>query len=275
MTKGDMYKAVILARGLGTRMRKEDQAAKLTGAQEQMAQMGVKAMIPVDGHRPFMDYTLSALADAGYTEVALIIGPEHALVRDYYGKLPTKRIKITFGVQEKPLGTGDAVAAAETFAAGEPFLVINSDNYYPVDSMAALRPITTSGLSVYERDAMMAGSNIPADRVAKFAVVKVTSDGFLERIIEKPDPATLDAMPRPLCLSMNCWRFAPSIFKACKAIKPSPRGELEITDAVQYSIDQLGEQFRVLAFRAPVLDLSCRGDIEAVAQKAKALKVNL
>src|SRR5450759_2370739 len=100
----DMHKAVTLARGLGTRMRKEDQAAKLTGAQEQMAQIGVKAMIPVDGQRPFMDYTLSALADAGYKEVALIIGPEHDLVRQYYGKLTTKRIKISFGVQEKPLG---------------------------------------------------------------------------------------------------------------------------------------------------------------------------
>jgi dTDP-glucose pyrophosphorylase len=271
----DMTKAVILARGLGTRMRKEDQAAKLTGAQAQMAQIGVKAMIPVEGGRPFLDYMLSALADAGYTQVALIIGPEHDLVREYYGKLPTKRIKISFGVQEKPLGTGDAVAAAQAFAKDDPFLVINSDNYYPIESMAALRTITTSGLAGYERDAMMAGSNIPADRIAKFAVIQIGSDGQMVKIVEKPSPEVLAAMPEPIYVSMNCWRFGPAIFKACRAIKPSSRGEYEIPDAVQYSIDHLGDRYQVVAVHAPVLDMSSRGDVEGVAAKLKGTEIHL
>jgi len=83
--------------------------------------------------------------------------------------------------------------------------------------------------------------------------------------VEKPDDATLAAMPRPIWLSMNCWRFGPSIFAACRAIRPSPRGEFEIPDAVQYALGALGETFHALKIRAPVLDLTSRGDIAPVA----------
>ena len=72
--------AVILARGLGTRMRREDAAAALGEDQAKVADTGVKAMIPIG--RPFLDYVLSGLADAGLSEVCLVIGPEHGAVRD-------------------------------------------------------------------------------------------------------------------------------------------------------------------------------------------------
>ena len=71
--------AVILARGLGTRMRREDGAAALGDDQARVAATGVKAMIPIG--RPFLDYILSGLADAGLRDVCLVIGPEHAAVR--------------------------------------------------------------------------------------------------------------------------------------------------------------------------------------------------
>ena len=74
-------KAVVLARGLGKRMRRED-GTTLDRAQSSVAETGVKAMIPIG--RPFLDYVLSALADAGYEEACLVIGPEHGAVRDYY-----------------------------------------------------------------------------------------------------------------------------------------------------------------------------------------------
>jgi glucose-1-phosphate thymidylyltransferase len=65
---------------------------------------------------------------------------------------------------------------------------------------------------------------------------------------------------------MNCWRFSPRIFEACRAIQPSVRGELELPDAVQYSIDRLGESYRVLLSDAGVLDLSTRADVARVQQ---------
>jgi glucose-1-phosphate thymidylyltransferase len=68
---------------------------------------------------------------------------------------------------------------------------------------------------------------------------------------------------------MNCWMFSPVIFRACLKVQPSARGELELTDAVQYAIDGLKEQFTVRMYRSPVLDLSSRSDIAAVAAKLR------
>jgi glucose-1-phosphate thymidylyltransferase len=266
-------KAVILARGLGTRMRKADADASLTAEEAAVAATGVKAMIPIG--RPFLDYVLSSLADAGYRRVCLVIGPEHTQVREYYSRLATRLIHVDFAVQEHPLGTADAVAAAEVFADDGNVLVINSDNYYPTEAVKALRTIGGSGLAAFQADGLLAGGNIPAERIAKFALVQADAKGHLVRIIEKPDKATLEAMPKPLCLSMNCWMFGPAIFRACRAINPSPRGELEITDAVQYAIDHLGESFRVLRFNLPVLDLSSRGDVAAIKDKLAGVEVRL
>jgi glucose-1-phosphate thymidylyltransferase len=268
-------KAVILARGLGTRMRKADEGATLDDATAKIAATGVKAMIPTLG-RPFLDFVLSKLADAGYTKACLVIGPEHDAVREYYGKtIKSARIAIDFVVQEKPLGTADAVRPAEDFSAGDPFLLINSDNFYPDAALAALRLGPAPGIAVFERDAMLRGSNIAADRISKFSVVRVRPNGTMQQIIEKPDPATLAAMGDAVFVSMNCWCFTPNIFKAAAAIPPSPRGEYEITDAAQYCIDRLGEEFRVHTIAAPVLDLSSRGDIAAVNEKLRGVQVRL
>src|SRR5437879_406656 len=107
MPSSPATKAVILARGLGTRMRRSDPTAVLDARQAAVAETGVKGMIPVG--RPFLDYSLSALADAGYREVCLVIGPEHDAVRAYYtavgGEGRTKRLRITFAVQPQPTGT--------------------------------------------------------------------------------------------------------------------------------------------------------------------------
>lgn len=272
MANADMEKAVILARGLGTRMRKQDDGAVLGAEQAAMAETGVKALMPID--RPFLDYVLHALAEAGYKRVCLVIGPEHDVMREYYGRqLRPKRLTIEFAVQEKPLGTANAVAAGEEFAAGDPFLVINSDNYYPIEAMAGLRKLGGSGLAVFEREAMIAQSNIAADRITKFAVVQTNERGQMERIVEKPSEEVLRSLPEPICVSMNCWRFSAKIFEACRAIPLSARGEYEIPDAVEYTMKKLGETYQVLSYRAGVLDMSCRADIPAVAAKLAGSKV--
>jgi glucose-1-phosphate thymidylyltransferase len=268
-----MDKIVLLARGLGTRMRRNDAAASLDGGQAAMADAGIKAMIPIG--RPFLDYVLSAAADAGYRRACLVIGQEQEAIRRYYSELPVRRLEIAFANQEEPRGTADAVAAAEAFADGDPFTVINSDTYYPIEALRRLREQSGSAVALFERDAMLAGGNVPEDRIKRFAVAKIDPQGNLERIVEKPDEAALAALPRPLWLSMNCWRFGPSIFQAVRSIRPSPRGEFELPDAVQHAISVLGETFAAVRVYAPVLDMTNRGDVASVAAILSGTKVEL
>ncbi|MGQ9913083.1 MAG: nucleotidyltransferase family protein [Thermogutta sp.] len=267
-------KALILARGLGTRMRKDDGSVTLSEAEARAAATGVKAMIPID--RPFLDYVLSALADAGYRQICLVVAPDHEALRRYYEEeSPPQRLSIRFAVQESPRGTADAVAAGETFANGDDVLVVNSDNYYPLDALRELRQRSGSAVALFEQDAMLQESNIAPERIEAFAVGLVDEAGNLVRILEKPDEKTLGELPRPLWLSMNCWRFSPAIFEACRKIQPSPRGEYEITDAVQYCIDRLGVPFQAVRVCRPVLDMTSRADIPAIKERLKGVQVRL
>jgi len=72
-------------------------------------------------------------------------------------------------------------------------------------------------------------------------------------------------------VSMNCWRFGPSIFTACRGITPSPRGELELPNAVRHSVRVLGERYRAIPVDAGVLDLSRREDIAEVERRLSGI----
>ena len=265
-------KVVILAAGMGTRLRRDDGSVELTSEQAAVADAGIKALIPID--RPFLDYVLNEVADAGPRQVCLVIGPGHDAVRDYYGGLVCERLRIEFAVQNEPKGTADALAAAADFVGPDTFLAINSDNHYPSRVLRTLGELDGNGVAGVERRGLCTG-NIPPGRLAKFAVILADAAGDLERIIEKPDPELLDRMPDPVLINMNCWRFGPSIIEACRSINPSPRGEFELPDAVMYSIDHLGDRYRVVPADAPVLDLSGRNDIEAVADRLVGVEVHL
>ena len=94
--------AVILARGLGTRMRRDagQGDASLSPEQRAAAASGSKGMMPL-GARPFLDYVLSALADAGITDVVLVIGPEHDQLREYFKVTsPPERVRVHFAIQQ-------------------------------------------------------------------------------------------------------------------------------------------------------------------------------
>ena len=220
-----LTKVVVLARGLGTRMRRHVDAAPLTREQSAAASAGAKAMMPVAGSgRPFLDYALSAIADAGWTNVCLVVAPDHGHVRDYYTRIaPPRRLSMTFAVQPEPRGTADALLAAEPWAGADHFLVVNGDNCYPVSALRALRTLAGAGTSLFVRDRLVARSNIPAERVRAFALCRVSRDGMLAGIVEKP--ATLGE--KDDLVSMNCWVMPPAIFDACRHTPPSPRGELE------------------------------------------------
>ena len=266
-------RAVILARGLGKRMRQSDAGARLDPAQAEAAEQGVKAMIPIG--RPFLDYVLSALADAGCAEACLVIGPEHGSVRDYYTvERPPRRIAVSFAIQEEPLGTADAVLAAEEFAARRDFLMINSDNYYPVGALRDLCELGEPGTTLFEREGLLRSSNIEPERVRAYSVCTVGPDGYLTGIVEKPDPETLAAAgPNPL-VSMNCWRFSEAIFGACRDTPLSPRGEKELPRAVTEGVSSGRLRLRVLRRSDGVLDLSRRADVASVAEGLRGIRVD-
>lgn len=274
-TTGDLEpptKAVILARGLGTRMRRADDDADLDARQAGVASTGVKAMIDVG--RPFLDYVISALADVGITDVCLVIGPEHDVLRDYAARTSGGRVHVTTAVQAEPRGTADAVAAARDFAGADRIVVLNSDNHYPAAALAHLVRAPGSALLGFDREALVARSNIPADRVRAFALVTQDEHGHLAGLVEKPSDEQLAAYGDDAPVSMNAWLFAPAIFAACADVQPSPRGELEIIDAVMLARSR-GEDFTVVPVAEGVLDMSSRGDIASVQSALADVEVSL
>jgi dTDP-glucose pyrophosphorylase len=256
-------RAVILARGLGTRMKAVETGVVLTEDQRRAADAGMKAMMPIGG-RPFVDYLFSAIADAGLGEAAIVVAPDHDLLRRHYTvDAPPARLRLEFIVQAQPIGTADAVLAAEAWTRREPFLVMNGDNLYPT---AVIRDLATSdvpALPGFERADLVRTSNIEEARVNAFALVDTDGDGYLTRIVEKPRPG--DARPDAL-VSMNIWRFDRRIFDACRQVPKSPRGEYELPLAVGVAARN-GVRFKVLPAQGPVLDLSQRADAAEVARR--------
>jgi glucose-1-phosphate thymidylyltransferase len=270
---GAVSKCVILARGLGTRMREDDGKVHLDEAQSVSANSGLKAMVPVG--RPFLDYVLSALADAGFRQVCLVIGPEHSTIRDYYtGANKPTRIQVSFAEQLEARGTADAVLAAEEFAGAHEFAVINSDNYYPADALRDLQDLAQPGVLLFDSSALVRQSNIPTERIQSFAFCLVDQEGFLVEVVEKPDVSTAAQFPGEKLISMNCWRFGPSIFPVCRQVPLSPRGEFELPSAVRLAIRR-GMRFKVVISRSGVLDLSRRSDITIVTDRLRNVQVQL
>jgi glucose-1-phosphate thymidylyltransferase len=253
-------------------MRAASPDAELDESQARVADTGLKAMIPIG--RPFLDYVLSALADAGFTSACIVIGPEHGQVREHYTRgVKAQRIRIEFAEQVKALGTADAVLSAEHYANGDSFIVLNSDNYYPHKALTALQSLNEPGLIGFEWAALVDQGNVSPDRVRRFGMLDIDDHGYLLRIL--PAGADIGLSGRPVYASMNCWRFDPNIFDFCREVRVSPRGELELPRAVQLGIDQRQAKFRVVTLSQPVLDMSSRGDIAKVEERLRGTSVSL
>lgn len=263
---------VILARGLGTRMRKEDDGAKLDEEQSLAAAEGLKALIPVG--RPFLDYVLSALADSGISRVCLVIGPEHQQIRQYYTSTRLSRLEVSFAIQLEPRGTADAVLAAEQFVGNDEFVVLNGDNYYQSEALQLLQELDGPGAVLFEADTLVKAGNISMDRIRNFAYATVDADGYLTDIVEKPTGAEVLSGDGQKLVSMNCWRLAFSIYPFLRDVPVSPRGEFELSLAIKLAIKS-GVRLRAAISNAGVLDLSRRSDIAAVAAKLKNMQVTL
>jgi glucose-1-phosphate thymidylyltransferase len=252
-------------------MRAASSGAVLDAEQERFADQGLKALVPING-QPFLSYVLTALADAGYVDVCIVVGPGADPIRGYYESLHTRRLRLHFAVQQQPLGSANALAAAERFADGDDIVVINSDNYYPPDAVRALGTLAGNGLIGFHREGLLAG-NIPADRIDAFAIIDTDDDGTLTSITEKPTAAQVAAAGERALISMTCWRFRTSIFDVIRATPRSPRGEFEIPDSVRLLMST--EEFIVVPMNVPVLDLSRRDDIPRAGALLHGASVDL
>jgi dTDP-glucose pyrophosphorylase len=263
-------------------MQQDAGAAALSPAQAAAASAGAKGMMPIGNPstkrgaggftRPFLDFVLSALADAGCTDVCVVVAPDHGAIRDYYnGPGALARVRLSYAVQEVANGTARAVQAAQDFAGRDPFLVLNSDNLYPAHVLRALADLDGPGLPGYEKAALVHESGFPAERVIGFAAIEVDDQGYLTRIIEKPGRAYVDAAGPHALVSMNAWRFDDRIFTACRDVPLSARAEYELPEAVGLALAR-GVKFRVVPTAGAVLDLSRRSDVSLVSERLSGVE---
>jgi glucose-1-phosphate thymidylyltransferase len=183
-----------------------------------------KQLISV-ANRPIIFYVLSDLADAGVTEVVVVVAPHSAhQIRDECGDGSAFGLRITYVVQAQAGGLADVVLTAEEALAGEPFVMYLGDN------------LLQGGIAGMVRDFEEKRPNgaillTPVEHPEAFGVA-VVDDGRIVRLIEKPkDP------PSNLAL-VGVYMFDHHVFEAARSIEPSWRGELEITDAIQKMIDR-------------------------------------
>jgi dTDP-glucose pyrophosphorylase len=264
--------SIVLAAGLGTRLRAAD-ATALTPEQTAAALSGAKAAMPLHG-RPFLDYLLSSLADAGVSDICLVVRPDDTVLRARYAVVVPTRFRLRFVVQEQPRGTADALLAAEKVVGDAPFIVLNSDNYYPVSGVARLCESSEPATLAFSRAGLMRDGQIEAARLARFAVLQIGSGGYLTDVIEKPDDARL-VDREDVSISMNVWRLDGRIFDACRGLQPSARGELELPNAVRRAVREQGLRIRALPIVASVLDLSHRADVPFVSRRLSNVEVRL
>ena len=258
-------KAVILARGLGTRMQKERDGVELDERSDRIARQGLKTLIPVGG-RPFLDYIVDSLLEAGLHQVCLVIAPDCRPLQDYADRVSrASDAEMSWTVQKEALGTADAVLAAESFAGSDPFVLCNSDNLYPREALRTLSAAEKGCcVAAFDSDSLVTQGNIARERVRDMAVVVADEDGNLLEIVEKPPEPEKYARDSQVWVNMNLYRFPPEIFDACRNIEPDPeRGELELTSAVQLLRDRGAVPFRVVFSGDGVLDMTSRKDVDS------------
>jgi len=205
-------KGVILHGGAGTRLR------PLTYA-------GPKQLIPV-ANKPVSQYVLEDLISCGIKEIAIVLGetfPE--MVREYYGDGSRFGVNITYIYQGKPQGIAHAVGLCRDFVGDDDFVVYLGDNIFQNGIASYVERFKEEGADAY---ILLKEVDDPT----RYGVAQLDSSGRIVRLLEKP------RIPPSNLAITGVYVLKPVIFEIIKDLKPSWRGELEITDAIQMLLDR-------------------------------------
>jgi glucose-1-phosphate thymidylyltransferase len=203
-------KGLVLSGGAGTRLRP-------------ITHTSAKQLVPV-ANKPVLFYGLESLRDAGVREVGIVVGDTHAEIEDAVGDGSRFGLVVTYIRQEAPLGLAHAVLTAEAFLGDSPFVMYLGDNLLR-DGIQDLVAKFRAG----DADAMILLQRVPNPQ--SYGVAEL-ADGRVVRLVEKP------AVPKSDLALVGVYMFTSAILAAAKSIRPSARGELEITDAIQCLIDR-------------------------------------
>ncbi len=202
-------KAIILAAGKGTRLR----PVTLTTP---------KPLVPV-ANRPLIAYALDMIKGGGMSEVGIVVNSlDSSLVRRI-GDGKQLGVNVSYIVQEEQKGLAHAVSLCQDFLDGEAFAMFLGDNIIQ-DKMSDL----LKNFEASDYEAGIALGEVPDPERFGVAIVE---DGKVTQLLEKPNPA-----PSNLAVA-GIYLFRQSIFDSIAQIEPSARGELEITDAIQHTIE--------------------------------------
>src|SRR5581483_6274840 len=219
-------KALVLSGGAGTRLRP-------------ITHTSAKQLVPV-ANKPIIFYGLESMADAGIKEIGIIVGDNHQEIEDAVGDGSRWGVEITYIRQDAPRGLAHCVLIARDFLGDDDFLMYLGDNLlqqtvrefverYDTRVEQARQPTLHEGETGGRPAAQIHLMEVPDPR--QFGVAELDSDGRVLRLIEKP------ANPPSNLALVGVYVFDPRVHEAVRSIQPSPRGELEITDAIQWLID--------------------------------------